>query len=209
MEEVILRPVVKIGAVVLCGGDSRRMGRPKAWLELSSTTLLDHMVRLIGTVSAPVVVAARPRQLLPNLPADVTVVRDHIEGLGPLAGIAAAFAVLSHKVDLAYVTAVDSPLLRPAWIARLAELIGDDHVAVPFIDGQYYPLAALYRPAAVGSAIDRLLAEARGPIALVDCVPTRAVTADELREVDPALASLRNVNMPEDYQRILDYITAK
>jgi len=34
---------------------------------------------------------------------------------------------------------------------------------------------------------------------LYERVKTRLVTADELREVDPALATLRNINRPEDY----------
>ena len=195
--------MLNVGAVVLCGGESRRMGRPKAWLQFGGTTLLEHVVQLVGTVAAPVVVAAAPGQSLPQLPGDITVVRDSVAGRGPLAGVAAALAALPQTVTFAYVTAVDSPLLKPAWIVRLTELIGECALAIPRIDGQYYPLAALYRPAAVRSAIERLLAEGRGPVSIADCVRTRSVTAEELHEVDPTLATLRNINTPDEYQQVL------
>ena len=51
------------GAVVLCGGESRRMGRPKAWLPFGPERLLQRVVRLVGTVAHPVVVVAAPSQV--------------------------------------------------------------------------------------------------------------------------------------------------
>ena len=49
------------------------------------------------------------------------------------------------SVELAYATATDVPFLRPAWVARLVELIGDHDLAIPEIGGYLHPLAALYR----------------------------------------------------------------
>lgn len=195
--------MLNVGAVILCGGESRRMGRPKAWLQFGRTTLLEHVVHLVGTVAAPVVVAAASGQSLPDLPGDITVVHDRLEARGPLAGVAAAFAVLPQTVSFAYVTAVDSPLLKPGWIARLANLIGSHDLAIPHVNGQYFPLSALYRPSALRPAIERLLAEGRGPVSLVDCVSTLGVTAAELCDVDPTLLTLRNINTPDDYQEVL------
>lgn len=34
--------------LVLAGGDSRRMGRPKAWLEVGDTTLLRYVVERLA-----------------------------------------------------------------------------------------------------------------------------------------------------------------
>src|SRR5438045_3266596 len=43
------------GAVVLCGGRSRRMGRPKAWLPFGDEALLQRVVRRVGAAARPVV----------------------------------------------------------------------------------------------------------------------------------------------------------
>ena len=73
-------------ALVLCGGESRRMGRPKAWLPFGEERMLARVVRLAGTVARPVVVVAAPGQELPALSPDVVIVRDSVAGRGPLQG---------------------------------------------------------------------------------------------------------------------------
>ena len=192
------------GAVVLCGGESRRMGRPKAWLPFGPERMLQRVVRLVGTVAQPIVVVAAPDQALPDLPADVAIVCDPIAGRGPLQGLAAGLATLPDPIDLAYATATDVPFLQPHWITRLAELLGGDDLAIPCIDGYYHPLAALYRRRAVLPAIEDLLnANRLRPVFLVEAVPARIVTEAEMRAVDPELRSLRNLNHPGDYQQAL------
>ena len=195
---------MSLGAVVLCGGESRRMGRPKAWLPFGPERMLQRVVRLVGTVAQPIVVVAAPDQAVPDLPADVGIVRDPVAGRGPLQGLAAGFAALPDPVELVYATATDVPFLQPDWITRLAELIGGDDLAIPFIDGYYHPLAALYRKRAVLPAIEELLnADRLRPVFLVEAVQTRIVTEAEMRAVDPELRSLRNLNHPGDYQQAL------
>jgi len=195
---------MSLGAVVLCGGESRRMGRPKAWLPFGPERMLQRVVRLVGTMAQSIVVVAAPDQALPDLPADVAIVCDPIAGRGPLQGLAAGLATLPDPIDLAYATATDVPFLQPHWITRLDELLGGDDLAIPFIDGYYHPLAALYRKRAVLPAIEILLNTNRlRPVFLVEAVHTRIVTEAEMRRVDPDLRTLRNLNHPGDYQNAL------
>jgi molybdopterin-guanine dinucleotide biosynthesis protein A len=196
-----------LGAVVLCGGQSRRMGQPKAWLEFGPERLLQRVVRLVGTgiAGGPIVVVAAPGQECPPLPPSVTIVRDEVSGRGPLQGLSAGLAALPAEVELAYASATDVPFLAPAWIGRLHGLIGDDDLAIPLVDGYHHPLAALYRRATVWPVIDSLLrADRLRPVFLMESVRTRVVNADELRSVDPELKTLRNLNTREDYQHALE-----
>ena len=134
-----------LGAIVLCGGQSRRMGRPKAWLPFGPEVLLQRVVRLVGEAVGPIVVVAGPGQDLPGLPAAVRVVRDGLGGRGPLHGMAAGLDAMDEGVTFVYTTATDVPFLVPRWIARLADLIGDADLAIPRADGHLQPLASVYR----------------------------------------------------------------
>jgi molybdopterin-guanine dinucleotide biosynthesis protein A len=191
------------GGIVLCGGQSKRMGRAKAWLPFAGEILLPRVVRLLHQAVEPVVVVAAPDQEVPPLPADVAVVRDAARGRGPLQGLAAGLQALAGRAEAAYLSSCDVPLLRPAFVRRLVELLGGHAVCVPRAGGYHHPLAAVYRLEVAG-AVERLLAEDRlRPFFLFEAVPTRVVEAAELTDVDPALESLRNLNTLEDYEAAL------
>jgi molybdopterin-guanine dinucleotide biosynthesis protein A len=192
------------GVIVLCGGMSRRMGRPKAWLPFGNERLLQRVVRLAGQGERPVVAVAAPGQELPELPADVTIARDPVSGRGPLQGLAVGMRALPEPVALAYATATDVPFLEPRWIECLIDRIGTDDLAIPYIQGYYHPLAALYRRSSVLPVIDRLLQENRlRPVFLMEYVKTCVLGEEDLAAVDPRLRALRNLNDSTDYEQAL------
>ena len=189
-----------VGGILLCGGQSRRMGRPKAWLPFGPEVMLQRVVRLLGEVAGPIVVVAAPGQDLPDLPETVLVERDSVADRGPLQGLATGLAALPDRVELAYATATDVPFLRPAWVTRLVELIGDRDLAIPEIGGYLHPLAALYRRHTVLPAVEALLEQGRlRPVFLLEVLEALRVDAPTMELVDPDLATLRNLNTPEDY----------
>jgi molybdenum cofactor guanylyltransferase len=155
--------------VVLAGGRSARMGRPKAALEWHGSTLVRRVGGLVArAVDGPVIVVRAPGQALPELPFEV--VEDAREGQGPLQGIAAGLGALRGRAELAFVSAVDMPLLDPAFVRRVVDAIGDADAAVPVAGGVPQPLAAAYRVELAGTA-ERLLAggERRARALLEDC----------------------------------------
>jgi molybdenum cofactor guanylyltransferase len=195
--------MTRVGGVVLCGGQSSRMGRPKAWLPVGEETMLGRVVRLLGEVVSPIVVVAAPGQDVPPLPPGIELVRDPERGRGPLQGLAAGLAALRGRADAAYASSCDVPLLRPAFVRRMVELLGEHAICVPEVGGYRHPLAAVYR-VEVAEAASRLLAEGRfRPVYLFDEAPTRLVRAEELADVDPDAESLLNLNTPEEYEAAL------
>ena len=193
-----------LGAVVLCGGESRRMGTSKAWLPFGSERMLQRVVRLVGTVTRPIVVVAAPGQELPELAADIIVVRDPITGRGPLQGLATGLAALPDSVDLVYASATDVPFLEPRWILRLVELIGNHDLAIPYIGERYHPLAALYRRNTVLPVIEGLLSANRLKLSLInEAIRTVVVGETEMCAFDPTLGTLRNLNDLAAYEESL------
>jgi molybdenum cofactor guanylyltransferase len=191
---------VKAGGIVLCGGNSTRMGTSKALLDFDGETMLQRVVRLVGTVVSPIIVVAAPRQALPELPASVIVTRDGQEGRGPLEGLRVGLTSLPADCELAFVTGCDVPLLVPAFILRIVELTAGADIAVVEVDGVPQPLPAVYRRSTVLPHVEALLAADRRRLALlIEAVPTRRVSVHEVSDVDPSLLTLRNINRPQDY----------
>ncbi len=188
-----------VGGIVLCGGQSRRMGRCKATLPFGEEVLLQRVVRLLGGGVEPCVVVAAVGQPLPPLPPEVSVIRDRAAGRGPLEGLCCGLAGLGSRVEAAYVTACDVPFLRPEFVQRMAQLLGDHEVVVPTDGALHHPLAAVYRTRLVATIAALLAQGERRMIAFYGCVSTRRVDIQALRDVDPELLSLLNINRPEDY----------
>jgi molybdopterin-guanine dinucleotide biosynthesis protein A len=190
---------MRAGGIVLCGGASRRMGRPKHSLPFGAEAMLHRVLRRVGEAVDRLVVVAAPGQTLPELPSDILVVHDRLPDRGPLEGLAAGLLRLEGEADLAFATGCDAPLLRPAFIRRMIELAEGWEIAVPRVGGYDHPLAAVYRTSVLPVIQALLAADRVRPVFLFDQVPTRRVSAEDLRDVDPELESLVNVNCQEDY----------
>jgi len=197
-----------VGGIVLCGGQSKRMGTPKAWLPIAGQFMLPRVVRLLCEVVTPIVVVAAKGQVLPPLPTNVRIVFDEIEDRGPLQGLAAGLAALSGDVDAAFVSSCDVPLLKPAFVRRLIESLGAHSICVPLVGGFRHPLPAVYRVDVLDNVHALLKADKRRLLDLLDDVSTVYVREDELRDVDPTFASLRNVNTPDDLAQVLRDLNA-
>lgn len=194
---------MRVGGVVLCGGRSSRMGRPKALLQFGEETLLQRVVRIVSEVLDPVAVVAAADQELPVLPDSVRIVRDEREYAGPLAGMGLGLASLAADADAAYVSACDVPLLRPDFVREMIRRLENYDAAVPRDEQFYHPLAGVYRTSLAGPIASLVTAGQLRPLHLIESSNTLAVSLDDLRVVDPALDSLRNLNTPEDYQHAL------
>ena len=197
---------MRYGGIILCGGKSSRMGRDKATLPFGDELMLQRVVRLLGEVVelSRIVCVAAVGQDLPPLPTDVRIARDRTEGRGPLEGLAVGMLALEGEADVVFATSCDVPLLKPQFVRRIFQLLGDYQIVVPRSAQYHHPLAAVYRTS-LYQLVESLLANDQlRPLFLFDQCQTCEVPVDELREVDAELQSLINCNRPEDYQAALE-----
>ena len=164
-------------AIVLAGGRSSRLdGTPKALLQVSGRTLLG--VALDAAAAASAVAVAGPQSLsaaVGTARADALLVREDPPFSGPAAAVAVAWAALAADAadngrtppDWTLVLACDMPFVSAAVGALLtAAAAADARVSAPpaarsqslvAVDesGRTQPLAALYRTAELGAAVQR------------------------------------------------------
>jgi molybdenum cofactor guanylyltransferase len=195
------------GAIVLAGGDSRRMGLEKAWLDCSGRPLLAHVVDTVSTCVDVVVVVGTPGQPLPALPSAIR--RDDPPELahgGPLVGLVTGLAALAQGgIGRAYCCSSDAALLTKAHVAFILEQLNDKVDAVvpseQGADGRVYlhPLASGLRVGPALGAGQRLLAEDERAVGrLFDLLPTRQVPSGLL----PDARVLLPCNTPEEWSAI-------
>jgi molybdenum cofactor guanylyltransferase len=193
------RTIADATAVVLTGGKSSRMGRPKALLPFDGEPLIVHIVRHLKRVFAETVVVAAPEQELPLLP--VALVRDQVAYQGPVSGIYRGLKAATKEV--CFVTSCDAPFLDLALISHLLSEISDCDVVVPFWQERFQPLHAVYRRSVAPLLHEQLERGELRPIFLYDKVRTRKVHEDEIRTFDPEGMSFLNMNSPADYDSAL------
>ncbi len=202
------RSVQPIAGIVLAGGRSERMGRPKATLDWHGRTLVEHVVEIItASVEGPVIVVCAPGQKLPAI-AGVEIAIDAAEGRGPLEGIAAGFRALTGRAEAAFVSSTDVPFLQVSFVRRIVtELDRSIDAVLPTAGGRVYPLSGVYRVSVLPEA-EALLAAGRFRASLLaERVRTRYLDAaelladPELANSDPELRSLVDVNDPAAYRQ--------
>jgi len=186
-------------AVILIGGKSSRMGRPKALLPFGNEPLVDHLVRRLEHKFKQVVVVAAPDQELPPLAANV--VRDEVAYQGPVGGICYGLKATSGMA--AFVTSCDAPFLNLPLISFLTSQISNHDVVVPYWQDRFQPLHAVYRRSVVPLLEEQLERGELRPIFLYDKVRTRKVGEEEIRRFDPEGLSFLNMNAPDDYAQAL------
>ncbi len=179
------------------------MGRPKALLPFGDELMLQRVCRILGAVVPQIFVVAAQDQELPELPANVTVVRDEYESLGPLAGIATGLGAARMTCEAVFVTACDVPLLKPEFVERMFDLLADQDAAVPTDGDHIHVLSGVYRTTLEDAARRLLKNDRRRPLFLVEESNSVLVPETDLEAVDPDLFSLRNTNTPEDYEAAL------
>jgi molybdenum cofactor guanylyltransferase len=187
-----------LGAIVLVGGRSTRMGTSKALLDWHGSTMARRVTGILGRAAWPVVVVHEERQELPPLPG-AELVADAMPGRGPLEGIAAGMRALQGRCRCVFVSGTDLPLLHPEFVRSLARALEGHEMVAPVADGHNHPLAAVYRIESL-DRIEALLADGQlRATALLDCAGAHHVAADSL----PHQESLRNVNTPQDYAQAI------
>jgi molybdopterin-guanine dinucleotide biosynthesis protein A len=195
--------IVAASAIVLAGGRSSRMGRPKAALDFGGVPILTRIISELKRRFAEVVVVAAPESedsLQMDLPA-IKIVRDDTAYQGPLDALRHGLDAVSNEV--AFACSCDLPLLDSDVAAAIVAMLGDFDAAIPIVGEKLQPLHAAYRKRCASALAALGMRGESRLIAIADAVNTMRISESDLLVLDPQLHSFLNLNAPDDYQRAL------
>ncbi|MDH7596442.1 MAG: molybdenum cofactor guanylyltransferase [Methanothrix sp.] len=190
-------------AVILAGGEGRRMGAEKASVMLCNRPLIEHVIERISDVVDDLIVVMRDEAQAARLECATSgcrVVIDRAHGVGPIAGLQAGMDAARGRY--AFAAGCDMPFLNSDIIDGLFSLADGHDGAVPVLNDIPERLHAVYLARqleeACRIAIVRGARRVSAPLAWLDI---RFVDAGIFRGVDPELLSFFNVNTPDDLRR--------
>ena len=186
-------------AVILAGGNSSRMGKDKALLEVEGQSLLARQIELVRSVGAGEIFISG-RMGMDYSAFGCRVLTDYFSDVGPLAGIERAMDASSSPLLL--VLAVDMAAMDSAILRKLLEGCASARGAIPKTRSGIEPLAAVYPKL----AMDKLKLELRfgktpGARWLAEeCVAVGLARFVEVSDVEAECFA--SANSPEDFHRL-------
>jgi molybdopterin-guanine dinucleotide biosynthesis protein A len=185
-----------LAAFVLAGGQSKRMGTDKAFLELGGRPLIEHALELAHSVTGEVKIVgdAAKFAVFGDTVSDIFAAR------GPLAGIHAALS--ASKSDCNLVLGVDLPFVEARFLKFLVSKAqaGDVVVTVPAAAGYLQTLCAVYRKPFMHVAASALENGRNKIDALFSELMVCVIEEDELTAAGFSPAMFRNLNTPGDLE---------
>src|SRR5271156_1985129 len=188
----------QIAGFILAGGESTRMGRDKALVELGGEALIVRTARLVESVAGGATVigdSAAYRSL------GLRTIGDDWPGAGPLGGIATALRAASAPWSL--VVACDLPYLTKAWLeyAVARALASQADAVIPMNASGTEPLCAVYHQRAEPGIRRALTGGNKKVKDAIASLRVEIIEPAEWKAFDSEGYLFKNMNSPEDYEQ--------
>ncbi len=206
--------------VILCGGNSVRMGSDKALLPFGDCCLIEYLVRKFSPHFSNIYLSVKRKGDYAHLNLDVTEIADIYPNAGPMSGLFSALSMM--REDSAFFLSVNTPFLEPQTALSLLTAIGDAQICT--LEQKETPSelpAGVYTKSIITTVGKCLLLRRLTFENLCDRCVVRYVTAGELMASDSTTlqtdtrtqsfvtsqnavkAQLFNMDTREDYYRAL------
>ncbi len=194
------RRINPISSIVLAGGESSRLGRDKAFLEVKGQFLIESIIERLRQLSQEVIIVANETDRYEEF--EATLVSDVYPGKGALGGIYSGVMRASNSYSL--VVACDMPFLNLSLLRYMQTLAVSYDVVIPRIGHLREALHAIYAKDCLPFMEEQLQ---QGDLRIIHFFPhvrVRYVEQEEIEVFDPQHLSFFNINTQGDLERAME-----
>lgn len=174
------------------------MGYDKALLEWQGKPLIQSVAQVLLSVCDKVRIIADRGSRFSFL--NLEVYPDEISGMGPLGGIYTALQVSeSEKI---FCVGCDMPFLDKKTIRGMLDMSGEYDVVVPYANGNFHPLHAVYSQSCRNPIKKTFLSGSHRIINFFDQVKVRTVGEKDFSTLAQDGKVLTNINTPADLENL-------
>ncbi len=200
----LVKSEADITLAIIAGGQSRRMGRDKAFVELGGKPLIEHVIQRSADLgqAETIIITNNPAQYQHlGLP----MYRDVLPDKGSLGGIYTA--LITAKRPNTLVLACDMPFVNADLLRFMISQIDDDtDIVVPRVDGYPQGLHAIYKKTCIKPIAEGLAADRLKIIRFYDQMRVRYLDESDYATFDADGCCFTNLNTPAelaDAERLL------
>lgn len=186
----------KLSGAILAGGENKRMGSDKAFIEINSKKLIDTTLDKLRIFFDDIMIVTNDRAKFAEF-RDIGVVEDLVKGCGPLGGIYTG--LIASSCEGVFFVGCDMPFLHIGLISRMLKMAREENFEciIPRSEKGVEPLHGIYFKKVL-PRLENLLAKGRFSIRhlLNECSCKYVASRPE------EWRSFVNVNTPEDLKEI-------
>lgn len=188
-----------VSIAILAGGQSKRMGRDKAFLDVGGKRVIERVVDCVQPLTDDLFIGTNSPEKYSEF--GLRAVTDVYPNKAALGGLFSAIQAAKHQHVL--VVACDMPFLNGDLLRYLISLSNSADVIAPMIDPhQPETLHAVYSKACLLPIESRLLQNQLRIIGFFEEVSVRFVERSEIEKIDPQLYSFINMNTPQEWEKV-------
>jgi len=187
-----------ISAIVLAGGEGKRLGYDKTLEIIGCVSLLKQTVSNLAFINSDIIIVTATKRSFPELTEHPKLrrVSDIYPGKGPLGGIYTGLSASYSFYNL--IVACDMPFLNQGLLHYMLQLAPEFDLVVPRLGKLVEPLHAVYSKDCL-AIIEQMLEQVDLSVyKLLTKVRTRYVETEEIDRFDPDHLSFFNINTEAD-----------
>ncbi len=186
-----------MACLILAGGQSRRLGRDKAFEKIDTETSIERVIGVASSLFDRLYIVVNDLDKYESFSSDsVKVVRDKIPGIGPLGGIMTGLEESDDLSDLAL--SCDSPFLSIPLLKFMLKAAEGFDVTLGRVETRLHPLPGVYSKNCITPISEAISKGQRRIISFFESVNVNIIESNTLRNYDRNLNSFFNINNEAD-----------